>query len=32
MISHHYAFRQYMEAYGDIGLAQGNIMKVMIDL
>jgi L-iditol 2-dehydrogenase len=32
MISHHYAFLQYMDAYRDIDLAQGNTMKVMIDL
>jgi len=32
MISRHYAFMQYMDAYRDIDLAQGNIMKVMIDL
>ena len=32
MISRHYAFLQYMDAYRDIDLAQGNIMKVMIDL
>lgn len=32
MISRHYAFRQYMDAYRDIDLAKGNIMKVMIDL
>jgi L-iditol 2-dehydrogenase len=32
LISRHYAFMQYMEAYQDIDLAQGNTMKVMIDL
>jgi len=32
MISRHYTFLQYMDAYRDIDLAQGNIMKVMIDL
>lgn len=32
MISRHYAFRQYMDAYRDIDLAQGDSMKVMIDL
>ncbi len=32
LISRHYAFLQYMDAYRDIDLAQGNIMKVMIDL
>ena len=32
MISRHYGFLQYMDAYRDIDLAQGNIMKVMIDL
>jgi len=32
LIGRHYAFMQYMEAYQDIDLAQGNTMKVMIDL
>jgi L-iditol 2-dehydrogenase len=32
MVSRHYAFRQYMDAYQDIDHAHGNIMKVMIDL
>jgi len=32
LISRHYAFNQYPQAYRDIDLAHGNIMKVMIDL
>jgi L-iditol 2-dehydrogenase len=32
LVSRHYAFRQYLDAYRDIDLAHGNIMKVMIDL
>jgi L-iditol 2-dehydrogenase len=32
LISRHYAFNQYPQAYRDIDLAHGNLMKVMIDL
>jgi L-iditol 2-dehydrogenase len=32
MVSRHYAFLQYLDAYRDIDHAHGNIMKVMIDL
>jgi L-iditol 2-dehydrogenase len=32
LISRHYPFLQYMDAYRDIDQAKGNMMKVMIDL
>ena len=32
LVSHHFPFQQYLEAYQTIESAQGNIMKVMIDL